>query len=46
MCLWGILVMISPMLIISTSQDVHIIAESLAQPFCGNYVVDKLKQWF
>jgi len=26
--------------------DVHVIAESLSQPYCGNHVADEIKQWF
>jgi len=29
-----------------TSMDVHVIAESLSQPYCGNHVADEIKQWF
>lgn len=28
------------------SEDVHAIAESLPQPYCGNHVADEIKQWF
>ncbi|PXW85442.1 hypothetical protein C8R34_12067 [Nitrosomonas sp. Nm84] len=28
------------------SQDVHIIAESLSQPYCGNHVADEIQCWF
>ncbi len=30
----------------ATSEDVHVIAESLAQPYCGNHIADEIKQWF
>lgn len=29
-----------------TSEDVHTIAESLSQPYCGNHVADEIRQWF
>lgn len=29
-----------------TSEDVHVIAESLSQPYCGNHVADEIKHWF
>ena len=29
-----------------TSEDVHAIAESLAQPYCGNHIADEIKHWF
>ncbi len=29
-----------------TSEDVRTIAESLAQPYCGNHIADEIKQWF
>ncbi|MGV8712815.1 MAG: DUF484 family protein [Nitrosomonas sp.] len=29
-----------------TSEDVHVIAESLSQPYCGNHIADEIKQWF
>ena len=29
-----------------TSDDVHVIAESLPQPYCGHHVADEIKQWF
>ena len=29
-----------------TSDDIHIIAESLMHPYCGPHVVDEIKQWF
>jgi uncharacterized protein YigA (DUF484 family) len=28
------------------SEDIHIIAESLSQPYCGNHIADEIKQWF
>lgn len=28
------------------SQDVHIIAESLSQPYCGNHIADEIQCWF
>ena len=28
------------------SQDVHVIAESLSQPYCGNHIPDEIKYWF
>lgn len=28
------------------SEDVHVIAESLSQPYCGNHVADEIKLWF
>ncbi len=28
------------------SQDVHVIAESLSQPYCGNHIADEIKDWF
>ena len=28
------------------SEDVHAIAESLAQPYCGNHIADEIKRWF
>lgn len=28
------------------SEDVHAIAESLAQPYCGNHIANEIKQWF
>ena len=28
------------------SEDVHVIAQSLAQPYCGNHIVDEIKHWF
>lgn len=28
------------------SEDVHAIAESLAQPYCGNHIADEIKHWF
>lgn len=28
------------------SQDVHVIAESLSQPYCGNHIADEIKCWF
>lgn len=28
------------------SEDIHIIAESLPQPYCGNHIADEIKQWF
>lgn len=28
------------------SDDVRAIAESLAQPYCGNHIADEIKQWF
>lgn len=28
------------------SKDVHIIAESLSQPYCGNHIADEIKHWF
>lgn len=30
----------------ATSEDVHAIAESLAQPYCGNHIADEIKHWF
>lgn len=30
----------------ATSEDIHVIAESLSQPYCGNHVADEIKQWF
>lgn len=30
----------------SISEDVHAIAESLPQPYCGNHIADEIKQWF
>ncbi|SFE25780.1 hypothetical protein SAMN05428977_10114 [Nitrosomonas sp. Nm166] len=30
----------------STSGDVHVIAESLPQPYCGHHVADEIRQWF
>lgn len=30
----------------ATSEDVHVIAESLSQPYCGNHIADEIKQWF
>jgi len=30
----------------STSEDVHVIAESLPQPYCGNHIANEIKQWF
>ncbi len=29
-----------------TSLDVHVIAESLPQPYCGNHIADEIKHWF
>lgn len=29
-----------------TSKDVHVIAESLSQPYCGNHIADEIKYWF
>jgi uncharacterized protein YigA (DUF484 family) len=29
-----------------TSDDVHVIAESLSQPYCGNHIADEIRQWF
>ena len=29
-----------------TSDDIHIIAESLLHPYCGPHIVDEIKQWF
>lgn len=28
------------------SSDVHVIAESLSQPYCGNHIADEIKCWF
>ncbi len=28
------------------SEDIHIIAESLSQPYCSNHIADEIKQWF
>ena len=28
------------------SQDVHVIAESLSQPYCGNHIANEIKCWF
>lgn len=28
------------------SKDVHSIAGSLSQPYCGNHIADEIKQWF
>ena len=28
------------------SMDVHVIAESLSQPYCGNHIADEIKCWF
>ncbi len=30
----------------TTSEDVHVIAESLSHPYCGNHIADEIKQWF
>lgn len=30
----------------TTSPDIHAIAESLIQPYCGNHVADEIKNWF
>ncbi|TXI16471.1 MAG: DUF484 family protein [Nitrosomonas sp.] len=30
----------------SVSEDVRTIAESLAQPYCGNHIAAEIKQWF
>jgi len=30
----------------TTSLDIHTIAESLTQPYCGNHVADEIKSWF
>ncbi|MDP3662158.1 MAG: DUF484 family protein [Nitrosomonas sp.] len=28
------------------SEDIHAIAASLSQPYCGNHIADEIKQWF
>ncbi|MBK6959090.1 MAG: DUF484 family protein [Nitrosomonas sp.] len=28
------------------SEDIHVIAASLSQPYCGNHIADEIKQWF
>ena len=28
------------------SEDIHVIATSLSQPYCGNHIADEIKQWF
>jgi len=30
----------------TTSEDVHTIAASLSQPYCGNHIADEIKHWF
>lgn len=30
----------------ATSDDIHAIADSLAQPYCGPHIADEIKQWF
>ena len=29
-----------------TSDDIHAIADSLSQPYCGPHIADEIKQWF
>lgn len=30
----------------TTSDDIHTIAKSLTQPYCGNHIADDIKNWF